>query len=143
MVKLFLRHLQRGQRLARMSQLSALHFCNTYLEIEVLLHCILKELDVRNKNICSWLLLLLHFSLGFTSWGTKMVDILKVSRYWTMTISHVFSAFKFYLSINFHNNLVWWNDYLTSVLYYKDGSELGKEAISFPSLFVGIPFFVL
>ena len=50
MVKLFLRHLQRGQRLARMSQLSALHFCNTYLEIEVLLHCILKELDERNKT---------------------------------------------------------------------------------------------
>lgn len=54
-----------------------------------------------------------------------------------------FSAFKFYVSINFHNNLVWWNDYLTSVLYCKDGSELGKEAISFPSLFVGIPFFCL
>lgn len=50
MVKLFLRHLQQGQRLARMSQLSALHFCITYLEIEVLLHCILKELDVRNKT---------------------------------------------------------------------------------------------
>lgn len=134
MVKLFLRHLQRGQRLARMSQLSALHFCNTDLEIEVLLHCILKELDIRNKNICSWLLLLLHFLLGFTSWGTKMVNILKVSRYWTLTIIHVFSAFKFYLSINTVCN---------TALYYKDGSELGKEAISFPSLFVGIPFFVL
>ena len=60
-----------------------------------------------------------------------------------MTIFHVFCAFKFCLSVNFHNSLVWWNDYLTSVLYYKDGSELGKEAISFPSLFVGIPFFVL
>lgn len=71
-----------------------------------------------------------------------MVNILKVSRYWTLTFIHVFSAFKFYLSINFHNSLVWWNDYLTSVLYYKDGSELCTEAISFPSLFVGIPFFL-